>query len=105
MAARRLKEEQGIEGATVPEREAEEGEELLSVIIPLQGVNKYKKSNSFSNLPTLGMNKKVQNKLFSPTDSLFSPVSSNFYKRGTGPSGKLQKMDARKAIFLRQNKK
>jgi hypothetical protein len=42
--------------------------------------------------------------LFSPTDTLLSPVSSNFYKRD-GNGKKLQKMDARKAIFLRQNKK
>jgi hypothetical protein len=101
----------------------EDNEEELSVIVPLERANKYKKkattlprsslssttssTNSTtrtSTLPTLGMKKNARNKLFSPTDTLLSPVSSNFYKRD-GNGKKLQKMDARKAIFLRQNKK
>ena len=71
----------------------------LSVIIPLQGAKKYSRSGSGSSLPALG----ARSKLFSPTDAVFSPISSNFYKKSKG--GKLQKMDARKSIFLRQNKK
>ena len=82
-------------------------EDELSVIIPLPGKTKYVRSNSSSSLPSLslGMKKNERMKLFSPTDSVFSPVSSNFYKRTVGPNGKLEKMNARKAIFLRQNKK
>ena len=77
----------------------------LSVIIPLHRKNKYTKAQalpaSSSSLPSLSS--KQASHLFSPTDSLFSPVSSNFYQKKKG--GKLEKINARKSIFLKQNKK
>ena len=109
MAARNLsrkEKEESREGKVehqsmhVKTKTKQEEEELLSVIIPLQGAQKYKRSGSGSSLPALGAT--ARSKLFSPTDAVFSPVSSNFYK---SKGGKLQKMNARKAIFLRQNKK
>ena len=105
MAARnfsRKEQEETKEGKVehVKTKTKQEEEELLSVIIPLQGAGKYKRSGSGSSLPALGAT--ARSKLFSPTDAVFSPVSSNFYK---SKGGKLQKMNARKAIFLRQNKK
>jgi hypothetical protein len=85
--------------------ETQQNTDDLSVIIPLHRKNKYTNatamSSSSSSLPSLSS--KQANHLFSPTDSLFSPVSSNFYQKKKG--GKLEKLNARKSIFLKQNKK
>jgi len=105
LAAARMGEEKKRDADTATASHHKQEDDDMSVIIPLPGASKYKRSNSSSALPSLGMSKGGRNKLFSPTDSVFSPVSSNFYKRSTGPNGKLQKMNARKSIFLRQNKK
>ena len=108
--ARKAMAERSISATSLRPKSASKDRETLNLIIPIKETqSKYlKPSSSTPVLPSLNAKAIVENRLKakfrSPTDAMLSPVSSHFVKRASD-GRKLEKLNVRKAIFLKQNRK
>ena len=101
--ARKAMAERAISTASLRSKSNGGDDEGLNLIVPIQQARaKYLRSSSTPVLP--GLKSRLKAKLSSPTDALFSPVSSHFVKRSSD-GRKLEKLNVQKAIFMKQNRK
>eukprot|EP00946_MAST-07B_sp_MAST-7B-sp1_P004866 g4866.t1 len=108
--ARKAMAERSISATSLRPKSASNDRESLNLIKPIKETQaKYlKPSSSTPVLPSLSAKAIVESRLKakfrSPTDAMLSPVSSHFVKRA-GNGRTLEKLNVRKAIFLKQNRK
>ena len=108
--ARKAMAERSISAASLRSKSSGGNDKGLNLIVPIRQTQaKYLRSSSSTPvLPAMKSRAIVQNrlkaKLSSPTDNLFSPVSSHFVKRSSDGK-KLEKLNVQKAIFMKQNRK